>query len=80
MSYVQNQIQLENQFMTVKTVFLCDVSIRRKPRFKKHGNADVTVSASYGMWRHHFPLSATSNIIYRKLGHCTVKRFSMFIT
>jgi len=29
LSYLQNQIQYQNKVMKVKTVFLCDVSIRR---------------------------------------------------
>jgi len=30
MSYLKNQIQLKNLFIIVKTVFLCDMSIRHK--------------------------------------------------
>jgi len=37
--------------MKVKTGFLCDVSIRLK-YLGKHENAEVTVSAAYGVCRH----------------------------
>jgi len=53
--------------MKVKTVFLCDVSIRRKQyrKLQKNRYCDVTVFASYDVWRHLLQLSDTSNINYR---------------
>jgi len=50
--------------MIVKPVFLSDVIFEA---WKTHGNADVTVSASYGVCRHLYQLSATSNRNYGKL-------------
>jgi len=53
--------------MIVETGF--HVSIRRKQflMFQKYGYCDVTVSATCGVVRHLYLLSATSNINYSKL-------------
>jgi len=65
--------------VSVKLVFLLDVSIRSKKSFKlqKHRYCDVRLSTFNDVCRHHNQLSATSNINYDELRHRTEKRFSL---
>jgi len=72
MSYLQNQIQHQNYLMKVKTIFLCDVSIRHIGNVISCRNTDIVTSLIASPFSSLYYTKYTFN----RLRHRPDKRFS----